>query len=68
LGWLEFLSDGNVTTDGQRALQLQLEPQLARVVLASEGLECSLEIIKIAAMLSVADSVLLSWDGKLQST
>lgn len=48
---------GELTTLGRRMSELPVDPQLAKMIIASEKYKCSEEIITIAAMLSVNSSV-----------
>ncbi|KAK9814960.1 hypothetical protein WJX73_003260 [Symbiochloris irregularis] len=54
LNYLGALDDnGNLTEVGQTMAELPLDPQLAKMVVASPQYRCSNEILSIAAMLSI---------------
>ncbi|XP_037082662.1 LOW QUALITY PROTEIN: pre-mRNA-splicing factor ATP-dependent RNA helicase DHX16-like [Pollicipes pollicipes] len=48
---------GELTTLGRRMSELPVDPQLSKMIIASERYKCSEEIVTIAAMLSVNSSV-----------
>ena len=48
---------GELTTLGRRMSELPVDPQLAKMIIASEKYKCSEEVVTIAAMLSVNNSV-----------
>ena len=54
LNYLGALDDeGELTTVGRQMAEFPLEPQLAKMLIASAGLGCSNEVLSIVAMLSV---------------
>merc|ERR1719199_1096608 len=54
LNFLGCLSDdGDITDDGERVSEFPLEPQLGKMLVASNKYQCSSEIASIAALLSV---------------
>lgn len=54
LNYLGALDDeGNLTEVGSLMAEFPLEPQLAKMIIASPQFNCSNEILSIAAMLSV---------------
>lgn len=50
-------SSGDLTKLGRRMAEFPVDPQLAKVILASEKLGCSAEIATVAAMVSVGSAV-----------
>lgn len=48
---------GELTKLGRRMAELPVDPMLAKMILASEKYKCSDEILTIAAMLSVNNSI-----------
>ncbi|XP_043238204.1 pre-mRNA-splicing factor ATP-dependent RNA helicase DHX16-like [Amphibalanus amphitrite] len=48
---------GELTTLGRRMSELPVDPQLSKMIIASEKYHCSEEVVTIAAMLSVNNSV-----------
>ncbi|XP_077577302.1 pre-mRNA-splicing factor ATP-dependent RNA helicase DHX16 [Stigmatopora nigra] len=55
LGALNHL--GELTTLGRRMAELPVDPMLSKMILASEQYKCSEEVLSIAAMLSVNNSI-----------
>ncbi|KAJ3703886.1 hypothetical protein LUZ61_007591 [Rhynchospora tenuis] len=55
---------GELTKTGRRMAELPLEPMLSKMVVASDKYKCSDEIITIAAMLSIGNSVFYRPKGK----
>merc|ERR1719261_500185 len=54
LNYLGCLNDdGDITDDGERVSEFPLEPQLGKMLVASNKYQCSSEIASIAALLSV---------------
>ncbi|MCW3041437.1 MAG: hrpA, partial [Solirubrobacterales bacterium] len=51
----EARSGPRLTKDGRRLAQLPVDPRLARMVLASDRLDCTEEVIVIVAALSIQD-------------
>jgi pre-mRNA-splicing factor ATP-dependent RNA helicase DHX16 len=49
--------DGKLTKVGRRMAEFPLDPMLSKMIVASEKYKCSDEIISIAAMLSVGNSI-----------
>eukprot|EP00758_Cryptobia_borreli_P001023 Tbor_TRINITY_DN1872_c0_g1::TRINITY_DN1872_c0_g1_i1::g.23081::m.23081/K12820/DHX15, PRP43; pre-mRNA-splicing factor ATP-dependent RNA helicase DHX15/PRP43 len=45
--------DGNLTEYGKKLSEFPLEPEMAAMLMASDELKCSLDVAKIAAMMSV---------------
>ncbi|KAK8944099.1 putative pre-mRNA-splicing factor ATP-dependent RNA helicase [Platanthera zijinensis] len=50
-------SRGELTKVGRRMAEFPLDPMLSKMIVASDGYKCSEEIISIAAMLSVGNSI-----------
>ncbi|XP_049934854.1 pre-mRNA-splicing factor ATP-dependent RNA helicase DEAH1-like isoform X2 [Nymphaea colorata] len=50
-------SRGELTKTGSRMAELPLDPMLSKMIVASDKYKCSEEIISIAAMLSVGNSI-----------
>ncbi|KAK4362282.1 hypothetical protein RND71_017523 [Anisodus tanguticus] len=48
---------GELTKVGRRMAEFPLDPMLSKMIVASEKYKCSVEIISIAAMLSVGNSI-----------
>eukprot|EP00124_Ichthyophonus_hoferi_P005335 Ihof_evm3s748 gene=Ihof_evmTU3s748 len=59
--------DGNMTEVGQQMSEFPLEPELAKMVVASPDYNCSNEILSICAMLSVPNVFLRPNDSKRQA-
>ncbi|XP_070275105.1 pre-mRNA-splicing factor ATP-dependent RNA helicase DHX16 isoform X3 [Myotis yumanensis] len=55
LGALNHL--GELTTSGRKMAELPVDPMLSKMILASEKYSCSEEILTVAAMLSVNNSI-----------
>ncbi|KAM4815465.1 LOW QUALITY PROTEIN: pre-mRNA-splicing factor ATP-dependent RNA helicase DHX16-like, partial [Thomomys bottae] len=55
LGALNHL--GELTTTGRKMAELPVDPMLSKMILASEKYSCSEEILTVAAMLSVNNSI-----------
>ncbi|KAJ1685954.1 hypothetical protein LUZ63_017344 [Rhynchospora breviuscula] len=55
---------GELTKTGRRMTELPLEPMLSKMLVASNKFKCSYEIIKIAATLSVGNSIFYRPKGK----
>ncbi len=53
LNYLGALEKGEITKLGLNMAELAIDPQLAKMIIASCEFKCSKEIIKIACMLSV---------------
>ncbi|KAL5728588.1 RNA helicase [Ranunculus cassubicifolius] len=51
---------GKITETGRKMAEIPLDPMLSKMIVASEKYKCSAEIITIAAMLSVGNSVFYS--------
>ncbi|XP_016455983.2 pre-mRNA-splicing factor ATP-dependent RNA helicase DEAH1 [Nicotiana tabacum] len=49
--------DGKLTKVGEKMAEFPLDPMLSKMIVASDKYKCSAEIISIAAMLSVGNSV-----------
>ncbi|OIW19862.1 hypothetical protein TanjilG_27228 [Lupinus angustifolius] len=49
--------DGDLTKVGRRMAEFPLDPMLSKTIVASEKYKCSADIISIAAMLSVGNSI-----------
>ncbi|CAN4111119.1 unnamed protein product [Withania somnifera] len=49
--------DGKLTKVGERMTEFPLDPMLSKMIVASDKYKCSAEIISIAAMLSVGNSI-----------
>ncbi|KAK4343910.1 hypothetical protein RND71_037004 [Anisodus tanguticus] len=52
--------DGKLTKMGERMAEFPLDPMLSKMIVASDKYKCSAEIISIAAMLSVGNSIFYS--------
>jgi len=57
-------SSGELTKVGRQMAELPLDPKLSKMIIASEKYKCSVEIITIAAMLSVGNSIFYRPKGK----
>ncbi|RUS20395.1 P-loop containing nucleoside triphosphate hydrolase protein [Endogone sp. FLAS-F59071] len=68
LNYLEALDDdGNLTPSGEVMAEFPLDPQLAKMLMASPKFECSNEILSITAMLSVPNVFVRPNDSRKQA-